>query len=499
MSSVRSGQNHISESGKKLVSWKEIAEYFDRDERTAKRWERERGLPVHRAPGGKRSGVFAYPSELECWLQTRNQEQSRHPEAGLSEWQAKTARAPAAAVEHAAQRSSGRVFPSRHWKGWIGAGTVIFVVVAAARLIPSYERGVPRDASRQGAPWISLRHVPAPEAEELYLRGRYYWNLRAVDSLSKAIDAYTQALVRDPAYAEAYAGLAESYDLLPQFAHADPAESFVRAKSAANKAIELNPNVAAAHRAKGFALFFWDWDISGSDAEFQRALALDPNSAETHHWYASTLYNRLEGIECVRQIDEAHRLSPTSAAIATDTALFHAEFGPDFNASVRRLRELEQTQPTLLTPSSFLKQINFAKGDYPAYLAELRRIALITRNPDDLAIAKAAGRGWARAGKNGMLEAMLKVQKKAFEHGTEPGFWLGQTYLLLGRPGEALPYFKAALDKHFILMITMQDCDWAIKLASEPGYADLLAQIRERMHGHTGHATVLPVTFRLPQ
>lgn len=343
-------------------------------------------------------------------------------------------------------------------------------------------------------------HIPAPGAENLYLRGRYFWNLRTADGLSKAIDAYTRAIVKDPSYAEAYAGLSESYDLLPQFAHGSPADDFAQAKRAADRAIELNENVAAAHRAKAFALFFWDWDIHGSDAEFRRALALDPNSAETHQWYASTLLNRLEGAECLRQINEALRLNPTSAAIATDAVLMQEEFGDDPAADAGRLRELEQTQPTLLTPSYFLKQIDFAKGDYPGYLAELHRIASITGNPDDIAMAENAERGWARAGKAGMLEEMTGLQKEAFKRGTEPGFWLGQTYLLLGQPKEALPYFKAALDKHFILLITMPDCDWAKKLSSDPDYAALFAQVRERMRGgEPAHPALVPVSFRLSQ
>lgn len=160
-----------------------------------------------------------------------------------------------------------------------------------------------------------------------------------------------------------------SCDLLPQFAHDDLAGAFARAEGAAERAIQLNPTLAASHRARAFALFFWDWDIPGSDTEFRRALALVSDSAETHQWYASTLLNRLEGAECLRQIDEAHRLSPMSAAIAADDALMHEEFGNDPNVAMRRLQEIEHTQPSLLPSSYFLEQIDFAKGNYPAYLA----------------------------------------------------------------------------------------------------------------------------------
>lgn len=503
------GHARVSDSSGKLASWKSIADYFDCDERTAKRWERERGLPVHRAPGGKRSAVFAYPSELDIWLRTGDRKQDLHsgtlaeePEAEedpatplAAESQMATERE-SASISAQAPSSKSAVF--RRWPVWTAAGTAAFLIITGALLVRRARTTILESFRVRASSGVSP-HVPAPGAEELYLQGRYFWNLRTADGLSKAIDAYTQAIVKDPSYAEAYAGLAESYDLLPQFADANLSEAFAKAKNAADKGIQLNPNLAAAHRAKAFALFFWDWDIPGSDAEFQRALVLDPNSAETHHWYASTLLNRLEGDEAMKQIDEALRLNPTSAAIATDAALIHADFGDNLDASMKKLREIGLSQPALLTPSSFLGAIDFATGDYPGYLAELRRIASITHNPDDIAAADGAERGWAQAGKTGLLEALIRSQKKAFEHGTEPGFWLGQIYLVLGRPKEALPYFNAALDEHFIMLITMQDCDWAKALSNDPDYAALFARIRERMHGgNTAHPLVVPVSFRLP-
>jgi len=495
MTVSHAGHARISDNSGKLASWKSIADYFDCDERTAKRWERERGLPVHRAPGGKRSAVFAYPSELDSWLRTGDRDQNLHSVALESQVVTE-----GESVPIFAQASSSRSLAFRWWPVWAIGSAAAFLIITGALLIRRDQHAHTSilESSKVSASLSVLPHVPAPGAEELYLQGRYFWNLRTADSLSKAIDAYTQAIVKDPSYAEAYAGLAESYDLLPQFAHADLAESFARAKNAADKAIGLDPNLAAAHRAKAFALFFWDWDIPGSDAEFRRALVLDPNSAETHQWYASTLFSRLEGDEAMRQIDEARHLNPTSAAIATDAALIHANFGGNLDAGIKTLREIELTQPTLLTPSYFLKGIDFATEDYPAYLAELRRIASITRNPDDIAMADGVGRGWTQAGKVGMLEALIRIRKAAFERGTEPGFWLGETYLLLGRPKEGLPYFEASLNEHFILLMTMQDCDWAKGLSSDPGYAALFARIRERT-GHTVHPPVVPVSFCLSQ
>lgn len=495
------GSGSTQNGSRKLVSWKAIAEQLGCDERTAKRWEQERQMPVHRAPGGKRSNVFAFTGELDAWLQTGTERVhvSSRPLAAkpqlsdaFSVTRGKSSPPMAAAIASAPLRSRPLL---QIGTAVLLGGTVVFLIVAALWL----ERH-PHSAALSAAATYSITpsHGRSADAEQLYLLGRYEWNLRTADGLTRAIDAYTQAIGKDPSYADAYAGLAESYDLLPQFAHADLGSSLTRAIDAADKAIQLDPNLASAHRAKAFALFFWNWDIPGSEAEFRRALELDPNSAETHHWYASTLLSRLEGAECIRQIDEAQRLNSTSPAIAADAAFIHAEFG-DYDAGMKALHEIAQTQPTLATPASFLRELDFARGDYPAYIEDVRHYASITRDADDAALAEAVTRGWARAGKTGLLRARARVLTAAFNRGTEPGFEVGESWLLLGNAQKALPYFKASLEKHCLLLNTMQECGWKKALASDPGYADLFASVRLRMPGWGGSPTSCPRSFPQPQ
>jgi tetratricopeptide (TPR) repeat protein len=339
---------------------------------------------------------------------------------------------------------------------------------------------------------------PPGEAQRQYLRGRYFWDLRTAEGLAKAIDAYGQAIAIDPSYADAYAGLAESYDLLPQFGRADMGASLARAQSAADRAIALNPNLAAAHRAKGFALFFGDWDIPGSEAEFRRALDLDPKSAQTHQWYASSLYSRLDGPDSIREIDEARRLDPVSPAIAADAAFIHAEFD-DYGAGVRALQEIEQTQPTLATPPSFLQALYFGRDEYENYIAEARRYAAITHDPNDATLAEAMARGWARNGRRGFLEARASVLEADFQRGTETGCLLGETWLALGNPQRALPYFKASLENRCLLFPALQKCGWPKALAGSPGYTELFAEVRQRIAGWGSAPATCPNSILRPQ
>jgi len=464
-------------------------------------------MPVHRVPGGKRGYVFAYPSELDAWLQAV---QVRHPEFQTDGTVTSLRGEPAfqgaggtlvATVGDLVSLPGLRPPKSVHRKVIWGVtfAAAVLVLATIARIL--VVRNGDRSAVGQGLSSLAAsHHVPAAGAEELYLQGRYFWSLRTADGLSKSINAFTEAIVKDPSYADAYAGLAESYDLLPEFVYADLDDSLRRAEDAANRAIALNPNLAAAHRAKAFALYFRDWDIAGSDAEFQRALALDPGSAETHQWYASSLECREEGAEALKQIAEARRLNPASAAIAAEAALLQADFG-DLDAGIKALNDIEQTQPSLSSPASFLAIIDFAIGDDAGYIANLQRYASITGNPSDLALADAVARGWAQAGKAGLLEARVKGLKLAFDHGSESaGFYLAQTLVMLGRPKAALPYFKASLNSHIVVLTMLRDCPWAKPLLNDPDYVPFFAEIRARQHGgYPHHPSSIRVTLRVPK
>ncbi len=492
-----------------LASWKGIAAYFGCNVRTAKRWEQRRGLPVRRAPGKKGSTVFAYASELDAWLKSWENEPMLDPAlptGGTVHQQGDVGQNGSVVTTLTPPTSTGGHRPEpasfSQWRPWVLAALVLLAFAATlfwkvGNRPTAAATTVSHLDTLNGKP-----HVPAPGAMDLYLRGRYYWNLRTADGLVKAIDSYTQAIVTDPSFAEAYAGLAESYDLLPQFSQADLGDSLRKAEHAADRAIELDPNLASAHTAKAFSLYYWDWDIAGSDAEFKRALALDPNSAQTHQWYAGTLECRSEGARAIEQIDEAVRLDPTSPAIAADAALLHADFD-DFKSSVKALKEIEQTQPTLSSPAEFLADLDFATGDFPAYIEESRRFASITHSPDAIAMANAVAQGWARAGRTGLLQARADAMKAAFDRGTGSGFLLGENLLLLGRRQEALFYFKASFERHddrLLQLMAFVDYPWVKEISSDPGYAELFAKVRGRVREVTpAQPEQARTSQRLPQ
>jgi TolB-like protein len=125
-----------------------------------------------------------------------------------------------------------------------------------------------------------------PGAHDLYLQGRVFWNQRTPSALQTAARYFERAIARDSTYAEAYAGLAEAYVLLPEYADAPPRETFAKVKAAALRALTLDSTLGQAHAALGYAYMRYDWDWRGAEREFRRAVALTPSYPTAHQWYA---------------------------------------------------------------------------------------------------------------------------------------------------------------------------------------------------------------------
>jgi Tfp pilus assembly protein PilF len=324
---------------RRLGSWKEIAEFFDSDESTARRWEKERGLPIHRVPGGVGTKVFAYTAELSQWL--------KHPSAEREP--------PSEAIPSELPVSSG--WPTRHTiilTGMAIAAVIILAVGLDKRFSPAVLVG---DRGAMGVSAEAHRVGRNAEATAFYRAGLYEWQTRTPVGLTRAVDDFTQAIVHDPGYAEAYAGLANCYNLLREFSSMPPEQAYPRARAAAERAIALNPSLGDAHADLAFVDFYWSRDIAGARREFQRALALDPRSAMAHHWYATFLMTIREFPRALREIDTAQALDSESTAILADKGLILFNNGKS-NDAVVLLLQLEQAEPAFPSTHVYLASID---------------------------------------------------------------------------------------------------------------------------------------------
>ena len=278
---------------RRLESWKEIATYLNRDERTAKRWEKVRALPVHRFPGA-RSGVFAFTAEVDAW-QALGCTATPDPEP-IPEAPEPVAEVIALAPVPPAVRATR--LPQ------ISAIAAVIAVTAVTVLLASVHA-----RTHDLQPLVvaaTPAHIPSRAAEDLYLNGRYFWNKRTSEDLNTALGLFKQAIHRDPNYAQAYIGLADTYSLLVEFSAAPANDAYPPAIAAAKRAIALNPSLPEAHRSLAFTSYYWSWDHSLSEQEFRKAIALDPRDATTHHWFANTLMCSRRFNDALAEIDLAH-------------------------------------------------------------------------------------------------------------------------------------------------------------------------------------------------
>jgi tetratricopeptide (TPR) repeat protein len=470
----RSGNNPTE--NQRLDSWKEIASFFGRDERTVKRWERGRSLPVHRIPGGERGGVFAYTEELKCWLHTPlNGTDNPPPDRSPVE---SSAAIPAASLP-TADPVNAAPKPSRPWitRAVVLCAIPLFLVLLIHFVAPRLH-GV---ASPSSVNRPLVTHIQNAEAEELYLRGRYYWNRRTGDDLNHAVEDFTRAIAHDPSDAKAYAGLADSYNLIREYGSMPDSVAYPRALDAASKAIALDDSLAEGHRALAFALFFWKWDVPNALKEYQKAIQLDPNNVEAHHWYATTLLDLGRFSESLTEIERARTLDPTSPAILADRGLILFWAG-DQAGGIAALKEIEKSEPQFLSPPRYLAAAFLIQGDYPNFLIETERAAALSKDPQEQAIAKAARMGWSAGGEHQMLENMQSAQQISFDNGHSSGFELAYTCLLLGEKADAIRYLHAAYaardTRLFLITRNRFDSD----LQGDPQFQQLKVQLQAFEH-----------------
>jgi Tfp pilus assembly protein PilF len=322
----------------------------------------------------------------------------------------------------------------------------------------------------------SLRQPANREAEDFYLKGRYYWNKRTPDSLHQALESFTQAIAHDPNYSDAYVGLADCYNLLREFSAMPGNEAYFKAFAAARKAVELDPQSSEAHASLAFVTFYGMWDSADAEKEFRRAIELDPNNVKAHHWYATFLHTLNRHDEALNEIELARKLAPDSPSILADKGeLLWA--GGHREEALQLLKQLEAADPDFLSPHRYLRLAYFEIGDYPNYIVELKKDALLTHDAAQSSVAEAAAKGFAQGGKRGLFEAQLLQQRKLYEQGLLSPYFVAQTEALLGNRRDALKYLTIGILSHDGIMLDLSVDQGFASLHGDPAFQQLLAKI----------------------
>src|SRR5271165_5106383 len=445
---------------KRLDSWKEIAAFFGRDERTVKRWEKERGLPVYRVPGSARGGVFAYAEELAEWLK------APHGAREVDELPAKKfsrddrgegssvpgpLQANVADVRYADPalnfRSRESASPVATAKSLLWLFPLILIVVSF--LLFSFGHRQPHFKNALAAP-----HVADAESQDLYLKGRYYFEKRTPEDLNNAVDFFTQAIVHDPAYAAPYVGLADTYNLLREYSAMPPQEAYPRARAAASKAVQLDPNSAEAHNSLAFATFWGFFDAATADREFRRAIELDPTLSRAHHWYATFLMEIGRNSDALAEIERARQLNPSSTPILADKGIILAVGGKKEEARTL-LTQLAASQPDFIHSHQYLAEIYFQEGNYSGYFQEKRKLAHLRNDANAEKIVDTEEKAYNAGGPTALLEARLRMAQESFDRGVGSAFDVAEGHAALGHADDAMKYLEIAYQRHDLSLVTL--------------------------------------------
>ena len=298
---------------------------------------------------------------------------------------------------------------------------------------------------------IAARPTSNLTAYELYLKGRVLWGKRGGDNIRQAIAFYEQAIVRDPNYARAYAGLAEAYVILPIYTDASAREAYAKAKAAALKALQLDDKLAEAHNALAMVLFLY-LDIAGSIPEFQRAIALNPNYATAHHWYGFNPLSTLGRFdEAIAESKRAVELDPLSPVINSDLGS-NLMVARRYDEAIAQLRKTLEIDPTFSLAHGALGEALQFKGDLPGAIAEYTKAQELGADPRIRVLLAAAK---AQSGDKDAAVRMLAELEEASRNREIPGAQRAVLYTSLGNRTEAIRCLEQSVADH-----DSQDVAW---------------------------------------
>jgi eukaryotic-like serine/threonine-protein kinase len=311
-----------------------------------------------------------------------------------------------------------------------------------------------------------------PEAYQDYLQGRFWWNKETEDSLDRAISYFQRAIAKDPNYALAYSGLADSYYVLVGLDFVAPNEAYPKAEAAALKAVEIDESLAEAHASLGFIKADYDWDRSGAEREFQRAIELNPSSPLAHRGYSFALAMMGRFDEGIAEGKRTLELDPLSIPVNRQLGyIFY--FARQYDQSIEQLRRTLELDPNFIPALTALGSAYLQKSMYQEGIAEFEKALVIS--PGNTQALWRLGYAYAVTGRRAEAQKVLvDLSKKKYV----PAFTTAIIYTGLGQKDQAFQWLEKSYEEHdagpFSMVKVYPIFD---PLRSDPRFADLLRRM----------------------
>jgi TolB-like protein/DNA-binding winged helix-turn-helix (wHTH) protein len=323
---------------------------------------------------------------------------------------------------------------------------------------------------------VTRQGTQNPEAYDLYLKGRYAWNNRTNAELEKAISYFNQAIAKDPGYALAYSGLADAYNVLPNY-DGNPNEDFPKSNGAARKALELDPTLAHPHAVLGNNEMQYDWDFASGEAEFKKSFELDPNDATARQWYADDIA-MIGGREqeALAEVDRAHALDPGSPVISRVAGSVRV-WEHRFDEAIAICTKLANDNPTFAIAHDCLAQAYWGKHMYPQVIEEWKawgQLSGYSAESDSVAVME---QGFHSAGWKGAVAKVIEYRKAQRKSGYYSAFIIATFYADLGDKDQAFHWLNIAYQEHDWLLISLSTNFRLDPIRGDPRFAELVRKV----------------------
>ena len=300
---------------------------------------------------------------------------------------------------------------------------------------------------------LAKRYTKDAEAYQLYLKGRYFWNKRNEEGFRNGIDFFKRAEEKDPTFALAFSGLADSYALLCDIGVARPVDEMPKAKAAAQKAIDADPSLAEGYTSRAFVRLSYDWDWLGAQSDFQQALKLNPKYPTAHQWYASYLMQMGKFSLAKDEIEKAHKLDPLSPIIGANTGLY-SYYEHNYDDAIAKYKSTLQSDPGFWVVRHYLALAYVQKGMYQDAIAELRKLIKVPESgpiPDKVVEAESEttaslGFTYGMAGKQAEARAILRQLEALSQRRYVSPLYFAIVYAGLKENDKATEYLNKAFD-----------------------------------------------------
>ena len=329
-----------------------------------------------------------------------------------------------------------------------------------------------------GGPADPKRHTRDGAAYQDYLRGRYFWNKRNEEGFRRAVAYFNQAIERDPSYALAYAGLADTYSLMSDYSIVPPREAMPKARAAAERALALDESLAEAHTSLAFVRMAYDWQWEAAGRDFERALELSPNYATAHQWYASYLVQVGRFGEALSEIKRAQELDPLAPIISANAGLYHY-YARQYDRAVEQLRKTIEVDEQFGVAHLYLGYVYLQQpGRTAEAVAEFQKAQdYMGEDPETLS---ALGHAYAAAGRRADAQKILDQLRERSARGYVSPYFMAVVYAGLGEHERAFEWLEKSYEDRHPGMILLKSDPRFDPLRRDPRLSNLIRRIEQQ-------------------